>query len=311
MQQRYFVTLTPFKNYFCEALPCALGKYCELSPDDEKLLNETEIKTLCEYAIMKNVIAGVKEVYLKLPHYVEIDDLFDKHKVKGKIILPALEICLLPMKALVGDKLIFEIESFSDLTDAFLGDFADFVGDKDLPVMLNLGDNLAEVGKVVNRFKKSPTELAEEYGLLDRKCFVRGLNHVDKDDLALLKNYEVIGVLTPRDDANEGKGFINNYNLVYNDFPFGFGSGKCYNIDMLGEGRLSCQNTANLLSERGTISLYNILKALACEDGQIQFDFDPDARQETLLEERICLGSIDEDIEHKVKQIAKRLKEKE
>ena len=135
MQQRYFVTLTPFKNYYCEALPCALGKYYELSPDDEKLLNETEIKTLCEYAIMKNVIAGVKEVYLKLPHYVEIDDLFDKHKVKGKIILPALEICLLPMKALVGDKLIFEIESFSDLTDAFLGDFADFVGDKDLPVI--------------------------------------------------------------------------------------------------------------------------------------------------------------------------------
>lgn len=310
MQQRYFVTLTPFKNYYCEALPCALGKYYQLSQDDEKLLTENEIKTLCEYAIMKNVVAGVREVYLKLPRYVQIDDLFEKYKVKGKVILPALEICRLPMKALVGDNLIIEIESFSDLSDAFLTELADFVGDEDLTVMLNLGDNLSEVGKVVNRFKKSPTELAEEFGFLDRKCFAKGLNHVDKDDLALLKNYDVVGVLTPRSDAKEGKGFINNYNLVYNDFPFGFGSGKCYNIDMLGEGRLSCQNTANLLSEGGKVSFYDILKALACQSGQIELDFDPDARQETILEEKVCLGKLDESIENEVKQIAKRLKEK-
>lgn len=310
MQQRNYIKLAPFQNFYCEVLPCALSEFYICSPNDEKLLSDDEVKTLCEYVIEKNLLAGGKEVFLKIPRYVCVEDLFEKYNINGKIILPALEICSLPVKALVGDKLLFEIESFSDLSDGFLTDLANFVGDKSISMLINLGDDLTEVGKVVNRFKMTPTQLCESYGFLDRKCYVRGLNHVDKDDLAILTNYDVMAILTPRDDASQGKGFINNYNLIYNCFPFGFGSGKCYNIDMLAEGRLSCQNTSNLLSQGGLIKCDDILKALSCGDKVIEIEFDCDAREETILEKHICLGKSNLVIQDKVKQIMKKLKEK-
>lgn len=304
------ITIKPFKNYYCEALPCALGGYYAFLKDDERRLSMEDIKVLCELAIVKNMLAGVRFLYLKLPFFVDIEDLFDKYGVEGGIILPALEIFNIPTKALIGERLIIEIQSFSDLSDAFLGQLANFVGDWKLPILLNLGDNLLEVGKVVNRFKLTPTELAESYGFLDRKCLVMGLNHVDKDDLLLLKNYDAFAIISPRDDANEGRGFVNNYNLIYNDFPFGFASGKCYNIDMLGEGRLSIQNTCNLMSEGGVISWKDLEKALSCPSGELEINFDKDCTIEAILEERVSLGVPDEKLIEKVKQIAKKLKEK-
>ena len=310
MQQGNSITLSPFKNYYCEALPCSLGKYCDFEPADENRLSREDIKTLCDYTLAQNALAGVKEIFVKLPYYVDIENLFEKYKMLGKIIVPALQIESILTKALAGEKLVIEIDNFSDLTDEVLSKIADFVGSQDLPTILNLGDNLTEVGKVVNKFKMSPTELAESYGFLDRQCFVRGVNHVDKDDLLLLKNYDAFIIVMPRDDATYGKGFVNGYNLIYHGLSFGFGSGKCYNIDMLGEGRLHCQNTANLLSKGGLISFHDTLQALSCGGGQIEVTFDCDARRESLLEEKVCLGKPDRELTDKVKQIAKRLKEK-
>lgn len=310
MQQRATRKLKPFKNYYCEALPCGIGKFYNFKKEDEEKLSPVEVKTLCEMAIAKNAIAGVKEIFLKLPYFVELDDLFEKYGLKGKIVLPATQFSIVPTKALVGDKLIIEIESFVDLNDNFLNDLANFVGDEKLEVLINLGDNLAEVGKVVTRFNISPTELAESYGFLDRKCYVRGLNHVDKDDLLLLKNYDAFGIITPRDDGQHGRGFINNYNLTYNDFLFGFGSGGCYNIDMLAEGKLSSLNTSNLMSEGNVLDYSKVLDALSCERGEIEVEFDSDALGQTILDEKICLGRLEEKLIEEVKKIAKKLKEK-
>lgn len=310
MQQRKTRKLKPFKNYYCEAIPCGVGKFYKFKKEDEGELSPDEVRILAEMGILKNSLGGVKEVYLKLPYFVEVDDLFDKYNMQGKIILPATQIFNIPTKALVGDRLILEIESFSELSDNFLNDLANFVGDEKIDVILNLGDNLEEVGKVVNRFNMSPTELAESYGFLDRKCYVRGLNHVDKDDLLLLKSYNAFAILTPRDDGEKGKGFVNNYNLIYHEFRFGFGSGGCYNIDMLAEGKLSCLNTANLMSRGGIVESEIILEALSYHSGQIEVEFDNGALDETILEERVCLGRLDEGLTDKVKQIAKKLKEK-
>lgn len=310
MQQRETRKLKPFKNYYCEALSCGVGKYYKFKKEDEGKLTLDEVRTLAEMAILKNSLAGVKELYLKLPYFVEIEDLFEKYGLQGKIILPATQIMNIPTKALVGDRLMIEIESFVDLNDDFLTDLANFVGDERLEVILNLGESLEEVGKVVNRFNMSPTELAESYGFLDRKCYVKGLNHVDKDDLLLLNNYDAFGIITPRDDGEHGRGGVNNYNLIYHEFPFGFGSGECYNIDMLAEGKLSCLNTANLMSESGLVGLDRILEALSCNSGQIEVDFENDALDDSILEERVCLGSIDEKLTDKVKKIGKKLKEK-
>lgn len=310
MQQNEGRILKPFINYYCDALPCGVGEYYLLKADDERRLSEGDIKVLCEVAISKNVLAGVRELYLKLPHYIDISDLFDKYKINGKIILPATEIALIPTKALVGNGLIIEIQDFSDLSDGLLNDIANFVGDEDIPVLLNLGDDLTEVGRVTNKFHMSPTELAESYGFLDRKCFVRGLNHVDKDDLNLVKNYNGFALLTPRSDAREGRGMVNIYHLINNQIKFGFGSGKCYNIDMIAEGRLSVQNTCSLLSDKDVIGWRDISPALSCGEGQLQIPFDEDMRDEVILEMRVNLGEIEERLIQKVKEIVRKLKEK-
>lgn len=309
MQQSETRVISPFKNYYCASLPCGVGKYYKFKDDDVRLLLEDEILTLCEMAISKNVLAGVREVYLKLPHFIDINYLFEKYDVQGKIILPAIQIYDVPTKALVGNNLIIEIESLADMSENLLNDVANFIGEQKLDVMLNLGSSLNEVGKVVSRFGMSPTELAESYGFLDRKCYVRGLNYVDKDDLLLLKNYNAFAILTPRDDGEHGRGIVNNYNLIYHEFPFGFGSGECYNIDMLGEGKLSCINTANLMNEGGIIKLNDVLEALSSKNGH-KIAVACDGIEDSLLEERVCLGKVNTDLNEKVKQIAKKLKEK-
>lgn len=308
MQQTGFANLRPFRNLYCSAVECGLSEFCKV--EQIAPLSDEELMQICEYVIAKNKQSGVKELFLKLPKFINIFDLFEKYELTGKVIISGLQIESIESKFITSGKIIIEIESLADFDENVLNKLAHFVGDYNLPVLLNLGDNLEEVGKVANKYKMSPTELAESFGFLDRKCYARGLNFVDKDDQLLLKNYDVTLILSPRSDGEEGKGFVNNYNLIYHDLSFGFGSGKCYNVDMLAEGKLSILNTSNLMNESGLVKCDKILDALSCETGEIQIPFDEDALFETILDKKVNLLNIDESLKVNAKKIAQKLKEK-
>lgn len=285
------IRLKELKNAYCDALGLAFGEFLDVyeteNEDIINLLSEEELKILIEYAICKNKIAGVGELGLKVPKTGLVGDLFDYYKMNGKEIVSARNIDNLSARDFVGDRLILEVENLLDYNEGYLSKIVDFCASTQTPILIKMGQTLQEVGKIVNKFNCSPAELLEEYGFLDRECYIYGLNFLDKEDQKLLKNYNPTLILSPRDDGESGRGAINLYNLCFNGLNFAFSSGKCYCIDMFLEGKLALYNTANLMHERGLVGEDEVLNALQGKTGELLFLKDDNYLTNNLINERI------------------------
>ena len=312
MQEEENLKLKTFKNYYCDALECGLGEFLQIEDDILKCITTDEIQLVCDYAVLKNKMAGVSELFVKVPNFGFGVNSLEKFSMKGKEIVSAALMNNMPTSALVGQRLVFEIESLLDYNQPFLSDLSDLSARADLPVLIKLGQDLEEVGKVVNKFSCSPVEILEEYGFLDRECYCYGLNFIDKDDQKLLKSYNATLILAPRSDGEEGRGAINLYNFIYNHLKFVFSSGKCYNINMLGEGKLAKINTANLMHQADLVQIRDLLDALEDNQGnKLEIEVDKLAREETLLDNHVLIeNSRYKELRNQIKEIAKRLKEK-
>lgn len=309
-----------FKNLLCDAIYCSLGKYLNLLNMEEfELLNfltREEVEILVEFAVLKNKLAGVGELNLKVP-YVGVGNKFlEKHNLKGMEILSARQLTSLSAKGFVGGRIGFDIENLLDYAEGFLAELSDISGKMDIPIFISFGRDIEEVGRLVNRYKMSPAELIESFGFLDRKCFLYGLNYIDKDDQKLLKSYNPTLIFMPKNDGEEGRGAINLYNFIYNQLKFCFSSGKCYNIDMLDEAKLAIVNTANLMHQAGLISTEEILSALTIDEGEeeVSLSIDEMERVENIFDKKVVKNTINLEeyyaLENKVKEIAIKIKEK-
>ncbi len=307
-----------FKNYFCDAISCSLGEFIDVYDsqfDEDELLSKLskeEINIICQYAIVKNKIAGVGELYLKVPIASIGREALEMFEMGGKVIISAKQKEDLTTNDFVGDRVILYIEDLLDYKEGALSDIADFLGRTDLPVIINLGRTLEEVGKLVNRYGKSPVEVLEDFGYLDRECYVYGLNFIDKDDQKLLASYNANIIFSPRSDGEEGRGAINLYNFIYNRLKFVFSSGKCYNIDMLAEGKLARINTNNLMYEKGLIKDEELLEALVTQNGENNFEIDNFALKNCLFDKKIEISQFNEKylmLRERIKEIINKIKE--
>lgn len=267
-RQENKVLLSGFSNFYCDGLFSSLGEFFSLDQDlYQKILKELgqdDISTLIDYAVLKNKMAGVRELFIKVPSFGYGTSSLDKFGLLGKEIVDSSLFQAMPANAMIGDRVILEIESLADINQNFLNEIADFSARTDTPLLFKVGQTLEELGRVANMNKCSPMELLESYGFLDRKCYLYGLNFIDKDDQKLIKQYEETCIFSPISDGEEGKGAINLYNFIYNDIKFCFSSGKCYNIDMLAEGKLAKINTSNLMHDGSLIDAEMLLNALCC-----------------------------------------------
>lgn len=288
------INLKFLKNYYCDAVACALGEFVDVFNIDEyeliNMLEEDDLKNICEYAVLKNKIAGVGELFLKVPKAGVSRDFFDKYQIVGKEILSARLMEGLVAKDIVGGRLILEVESLLEYSEGYLSKIVDLAASTDTPVLIKMGQSLKEVGKIVSKFGCSPAELLEDYGFLDRECYIYGFNFIDKEDQKLLTKYNPTLILSPRCDAESGRGAINLYNLIFNDLKFVFSSGKCYNIDMLAECKLASYNTSNLMYESGLVSVERLIYQLQSDEGDIEFKKDDEWRFENILDEKISLN---------------------
>ncbi len=303
-----------FKNYFCDAISCSLGEFFDVFDEFSEeqiltLLNNDELNALCEFAVIKNKKAGVGELYLKVPFPSFGRNALDKYHIDGKEILSARQMGNLTTGDFVGERVMLYVEDLLDYKEGALSELSDFLAKAEMPVIISLGRTLEEVGKVVNRYGKSPVEILEDFGFLDRNCYVYDLNFIDKEDQKLLSSYDTTLIFSPRSDGEEGKGAINLYNFIYNRLKFVFSSGKCYNIDMLGEGKLASINTNNLMYERGLVKTSDLLDALLVEKAEKDYEniniFD---ERVDIEDERLNIDYLN--LREKVIEIAKRIKEK-
>lgn len=302
-------TLRGFKNYYCDALHCALGEFLDPSKYDLTNLSDDKLKTICEYSVVKNIMSGVREVNLKVSRYGFARDALEKYNLLGKEIIDASQIGSLPTSALVGERLVVELENLSEYTPQFLSETSEFVALCGCEIFIKLGQDLEEVGKLVNKYKCSPVETLESFGFLDRKCSVLGLNYIDKDDQKLLKDYNIRCIFFPISDGEEGLGAVNLYNFIYNGLEFGFSSGKSHNIDMLKEAKFAKLNTSNLMNDKTLITVADVLNPLLSNVGE-DFTLYECERDENILDKRVLVEHKDyHQLREKVKNIAKELKE--
>lgn len=306
------VILKGLRNYYCDAIASSLKEFVDPDKYDLTQLNEDETKILCEFAVLKNKMAGVSELDLKVPYSGVGNEALDKYQMKGGEIVPAEEFNNLRTSSLVGERLTLEISSIDEYNQNFLSDVSDFAGLTDCKVLIKLGQDLEEVGRVVNKFKMSPVETIESFGFLDRKCSIYGLNFIDKDDQKLLKEYDTFCIFSPRDDGEEGRGTINLYNFIYNELKFGFSSGECYNIDMLGEAKLAKLNTSNLMYQNDLIDNEILLESLQSEYGENTILLDDLEKEDNIFDKQIKIENEEyKSLREKIKIIAQNLKEKE
>ena len=315
MQEKTKQKIKSFKNYYCDALYCALGEFFDKEKIDEilnrKTLTQQQIKLLCEYAVIKNKIAGVTFLNLKVPDFGYGIELLEKYNMKGNEIVSANLMNCMPSKALVGQRLILEVESLLEYNENFLSDLSDLSAKIDIPIIFALGQDLEEVGKIVNKFKMSPVQTLESFGFLDRECYVLGLNFIDKDDQKLMRDYGATCIFSPCCDGEEGKGAINLYNFIYNDLKFRFSSRRNHNIDMLKECWLAMVNTSNLMFEKDLIKIEDLLQAVFDKNGiDIEISTGEYERKEGLLNKKIKLNIEDfENVYKNVKKLVFQLKD--
>ncbi len=308
MQEKTKQKIKSFKNYYCDALYCALGEFFDKEKIDEilnsKTLTQQQVKQLCEYAVIKNKIAGVTFLNLKVPDFGYGIELLEKYNMNGYEIVSANLMNCMPSKVLVGQRLMLEVESLLEYNENFLSDLSDLSAKIDIPIIFALGQDLEEVGKIVNKFKMSPVQTLESFGFLDRECYVLGLNFIDKDDQKLMRDYGATCIFSPCCDGEEGKGAINLYNFIYNDLKFRFSSRRNHNIDMLKECWLAMVNTSNLMFEKDLIKIEDLLQAVFDKNGiDIEISIGEYERKEGLLNKKIKLNI--EDFENVYKNVEK------
>ena len=154
--------LKAFKNLYCNFIS-SLGKYINIFETDENqilnFLSNEEIEILIEHIVLKNKLAGVRELYLKVPKVGLALKYLEKHNITGKEILSARQMATLTAGEVVGGRIIFDVEDLLDYAEGFLTELADFTGQFEIPVMISLGRDIEEVGRLVNQYKMSPSEL--------------------------------------------------------------------------------------------------------------------------------------------------------
>ena len=316
MQKETMTKLKTFKNGYCDAIYCALSGVLKVDENvieyAENNLSDEEIQVLCDYSALLNKIAGVGEVNLKVPRVRKGINALEKYGLSGYEILDANYANGLNASDLLGGRLMLEINNLQEHNGGSLAEISDFCGLTQMPILIHFGRDLESVGKIVNKFSLSPASLLEEYGFLDRQCYLYGMNYIDKDDQILLANYSPTLILAPKSDGYQGKGGINLYNLIYNRLKFVFSSGNCYNIDMLKEGLIALLNTNNLMNSSSLVDRSEILSALCQEKGN---EIEIDCQEENILEKQFV--SKDETLwaqmrclKEKIKEIANKLKEK-
>lgn len=319
MEKQNRIEIKPFKNAYCDALTCGLGAFYDVNEENRKeileKLSREDVEYICEYVIVKNKLAGVREINLKVPYVKSGIKAMDKYGLAGNEILSVDYVNGLATKDIVGGRFALEIEDLNAYNPTALTDVCDFCATTDTPIIVHFGRTLESVGQIVNKFGVSPASLLEEYGFLDRECLLYGINYIDKDDQLLLANYNPTLILSPRSDADEGKGEINLYNLIYNRLKFCFSSGNCYNIDMFGEAKLAKHNTNNLMKKAGLVEGRELFDALSCQEGKIEIEFDQMMKKDSIFEMATIVPDdalIDQKtkLEDKIKQLLQKIKEK-
>ena len=86
-----------------------------------------------------------------------------------------------------------------------------------LPITTHMSETLKEVGDCYTKYQMTPVELLESYGLFDRPTLLAHCVHCDKDDVEIMKNYNVNVTSCPSSNLIIGSGIAPIYSYTKNN----------------------------------------------------------------------------------------------
>lgn len=86
-----------------------------------------------------------------------------------------------------------------------------------IPITTHMSETLKEVGDCYTRYQMTPAELLESYGVFDRPTLLAHCVHCDKEDVEILKNYNINIASCPSSNLIIGSGIAPIYSFTKNN----------------------------------------------------------------------------------------------
>ncbi len=105
-----------------------------------------------------------------------------------------------------NSKLVLYVKNMYNLEELQYIDLIKLSKKYSLPFITSASETLFEVGECVNKNECTPIELLESYGMFDGVCSLINAVNVDKDEMEILKNYNINIISTPSSNLISGAG---------------------------------------------------------------------------------------------------------
>lgn len=213
-----------FKN--CNLLDLKLGKtnLVDIQVEGEKIEKIGKIKGDGVDLEGKIVMPGFANCY----HNYERASINSYGKMIDEKDLKSKNICSGVCFDYYDTKNITFLEDIDKLLEKMFENVCFNLKDK---VFIKFGQNLNEMGNINAIYKQLPSEVLEDFGILDKNAVIVGGNCFEKDELELLGAYNTSFVLLPNDDARSGRRFLNINILNRLNISYGLGSGEYAEVD--------------------------------------------------------------------------------
>lgn len=161
------------------------------------------------------------------------------------------------------------LEDVENLDEKQLSTFSDSVAKSGAKLFMKVGQNLEELGFVDKTYKKTLSQLLEDFGFLDRKSVVVGGNCFEKDELQIFSQYDCDFCLTVGEDGKFGKRPTNVLSLKSLDFCVGLGSGYSFEIDFFAFMRQILLTQRGLFEDENCVTEQEVLQMATLNGSKI------------------------------------------
>lgn len=140
----------------------------------------------------------------------------------------------------------------------------------------HVSETLLEVGNIFTKHNLTPIGLLESYGFFDTPCILAHCVHCDKDDIEIMKNYDITVATNPSSNLILGSGIAPLYSFVRNNINVSIGTDGAAsnnNLNMFKEMYLADNLQAGVLNQAQAITTIDTLK-MATIRGAIALGYD-------------------------------------
>lgn len=138
-----------------------------------------------------------------------------------------------------------------------------FAKKQQLPFSTHVSETLSEVGEIHNKFGVTPVGLLESYGMFEVPCVLAHCVHCDKDDVHILKKYEVSISHNPASNLKLGSGIAPLYSFLKSGLNVCLGTDGAAsnnNLDIFKEMYLAGNLQFGLLNNPKIVSAKELIK---------------------------------------------------